>query len=112
VALPLFPLVLRVVAALQAANGALDPSVVLAAFHTAFNLLGVAILLPVAPRFAAVVSALVRERAPSLTRHLDASVAELPAVAAEAARLTVMAVAHTLVEEVRGAVDLPPRPVD
>jgi phosphate:Na+ symporter len=79
--------------------GARDPAVALAAFHTAFNALGVALLLPVAPRFAALVIRMVPERGPRLTRHLDPSVARLPAVALEAARRTVagtLATAATL----------------
>lgn len=60
----------------------------LAAFHTVFNLLGVVLLFPVIDRFAALITRLVPERSPLVTRHLDASVAALPSVALDAAGRT------------------------
>lgn len=82
--------------------GADDPAVALAGFHTAFNLLGVLILLPVAPRFGALVIRMVPERGASLTRNLDPSVAEIPAVAVEVARRTVLAIASKAVRVATG----------
>lgn len=89
----LAPLFLHLVEGVRVLPGADDPAVALAAFHTAFNLLGVAILLPVAPRFAAMVIRLVPEEGSELTRNLDPSVAEVPAVAVEVARRTVSRIA-------------------
>jgi phosphate:Na+ symporter len=92
-AFALVPLFLYLVQGARLLPGAEDPTVALAAFHTAFNLLGVLILLPVAPRFAGFVSRLVPERGAALTRNLDPTVAEIPAVGVEAARRTVLGIA-------------------
>jgi phosphate:Na+ symporter len=85
----LLPLTLRV-----AGEG--DPAVAIALFHTAFNLLGVAVVFPVLGPFCRVVERLVPEREPSLVRYLDRSVLEVPPVAVEAARRSSAAVAEEL----------------
>ena len=64
----------------------------LAAFHTAFNLLGVLLFLPWLNAFATAVVRLVPERDTAATRHLDRAVVSEPEVAVEAARQTVMEV--------------------
>jgi phosphate:Na+ symporter len=92
----LIPAVLVADRWLAATEGGSDPAVLIAAFHTAFNLLGVLILAPFTGRFAAYVTRLVPERGPRLTRHLDPSLAGIPAVALEAARRSVMEVTHAL----------------
>jgi len=78
-----------------------DPAVVLAGFHTAFNLLGVLLLLPVVHHFARLVERLVPERVPSLTRHLDRSLLEVPTVAVEAARRASLDLGSLVVSRVR-----------
>jgi phosphate:Na+ symporter len=88
----LAPLFLSVVDEAGVLPGARDPALALAAFHTAFNALGILLLLPVAPRFAALVIRLVPDRGPRLTRHLDPSVARIPEVGLEAARRTALAI--------------------
>jgi len=60
----------------------------IAGFQTGFNLLGVAMLLPVIDRFSQLVVRLVPDRGPALTRYLDRSVTRLPAVAVETAHRT------------------------
>jgi phosphate:Na+ symporter len=97
-ALLLFPLLLRVSLALA---GPEDPTVAIAIFHSGFNLLGVAILLPILPTFSQWVERLVPEPIPSLTRHLDPSAAEVPEVGVEAARKSALAVAGALVQGLR-----------
>jgi len=83
----LLPLVPR---AAEATGLADDPTIALASFHTAFNLLGLVLFLPVITPFAAFVSRLVPERHPSLTRYLDDSVASIPTLGVEAARRTTL----------------------
>ncbi len=56
----------------------------IAAFHTAFNLLGVLLFLPWLKQFSRLVERLVQQRGAVLTRHLDKAVATVPAVAIEA----------------------------
>ncbi|MCW5549052.1 MAG: Na/Pi cotransporter family protein [Opitutaceae bacterium] len=58
----------------------------LAVFHTAFHLLGAAIVLPTVHRFAGIVTRLLPDRGPAPTRHLDDSLIQVPEVALEALR--------------------------
>lgn len=97
------PLVAGVADAIGLAD---DPAIAVAAFHTGFNLLGVMLLLPFASRYARGIERLLPERGSALTRHLDVSVAEVPSVALEVARRTLLgaagmafATAHSLLEE-------------
>ena len=86
IAMLLLPLFLRGIGLAQVHLG-LDPGAVsLAAFHTAFIALGVAIFLPFADRFARVIERLLPDSGPTLTRHLDQTVLSTPAVALEATR--------------------------
>lgn len=91
----LAPLFLYLVQEAALIPGANDPALALAAFHTAFNALGVVLLLPVAHRFAALVVRLVPDRGPHLTRYLDPSVARVPEVALEAVRRTAVGILAT-----------------
>lgn len=74
-------------------------AVSLAAFHTAFNLLGAALFLPFLRPFARVVERLVPDRGPVLGRHLDATVAKVPALATDAARRTLHEIASLLLTQ-------------
>jgi phosphate:Na+ symporter len=56
----------------------------LAAFHTAFITVGVLLFLPFVDHFARWIERLLPDRGPELTRHLDASLYQVPAVALEA----------------------------
>jgi phosphate:Na+ symporter len=77
----------------------LEPGAVsLAAFHTAFIALGVALFLPFTDRLARWIERLVPERGPRLTRHLDDSLLAAPAVALEATRRTLLDMAQELVD--------------
>lgn len=93
VAFGLAPAFLHLVEDVRTLPGADDPAVALAAFHTLFNLVGVLMLLPVAGRFARVVTRMVPDRGSSLTRNLDPSVAHVPAVGVEVARRAVLGIA-------------------
>lgn len=72
-----------------------NEALALAAFQTGFNLLGVAMLLPFTDPFARLVTRLVPDRGPPLTRYLDRSVTRVAAVAVETA--------HRTLREVLGA---------
>jgi phosphate:Na+ symporter len=56
----------------------------LAAFHTAFIAIGVLLFMPMVHPFARWIERLLPDRGPELTRHLDDSLYQLPAVALEA----------------------------
>lgn len=58
----------------------------LAGFHTAFNLLGVLIFLPILGRFSRLIERIVPDKGSQFAKHLDPSVANLGPVALEAAR--------------------------
>jgi len=73
-----------------------DPALVIAAFHTLFNVVGVALLLPWLPTFAALVTRLVPDRGPPLTRHLGYASVDEPALAVQAARTTLLGIAAEL----------------
>ena len=105
-ALALFPLLL---AGAVSITGEEDSAVAIAIFHSAFNVLGVAVLFPFLGRFAGMVERIVPEGGAKLTRNLDASVAEIPAVAVEAARSAGVAVARVLFEDAVEALDGPER---
>ncbi len=86
VVLAMFPLL---VALLDEGVAVADPSLLLAGFHTAFNLLGVALLLPMVHRFARLVERLLPQREPDLASCLDRASLDVPDAAVEAARRTV-----------------------
>ena len=82
-------------------------------FHSTFTLLAALLLLPGVKGFSRMVERLVPEQGPMLTRHLDASVAEVPEVAVEAVRRSLKDVAAELLIEVeRGLSSGLPRGLD
>jgi phosphate:Na+ symporter len=76
-------------------------AVILAAFHSAFTLLAALLVLPAVGQFGTMIERFIPERYPSLTRRLDASVAELPDVAMEAIRRTLKDILAAMILEVR-----------
>jgi len=90
VALAAFPLYAPLI--VRTATAGADATILLASFHTVYNVVGVAVLLPLVRPFARMVERLVPQRnglSVELTRFLDSSVQAVPAVAVEAARRTV-----------------------
>lgn len=75
---------------------ALDPQIALVAFHSGFNLLGVALILPFAGAFARLVTWVVRARGPELTRRLGRDMLRDPHAATDAAVATFDAIATAL----------------
>jgi phosphate:Na+ symporter len=86
IALVLFPVVTPL---LVRASSAIDGVTLLAAYHTAYNVVGVVILLPVMDWFTGLVERILPERCSPLTRCLDPSALATPIVAVEAVRRTV-----------------------
>jgi phosphate:Na+ symporter len=109
IAFALIPLLVRLETALWPGAEMPDPALLIAGFHTTFNLLGVLALAPFSRPFAALVARLVPDRAPDFTRHLDPTVERLPAVAAEVARRTVMEVAASLLGILQRMLEAPAR---
>ena len=86
IALALFPVVTPL---LVRASKAIDGVTLLAAYHTAYNVVGVVVLLPLIDRFTRLVERLLPERGSPLTRCLDPSALATPIVAVEAVRRTI-----------------------
>ena len=70
-----------------------EAQLALVAFHTTFNLLGTAMVLPFTAGFARLVTALVPERGPRLTRRLGNAILRDPDAATDAAAATVSDIA-------------------
>ncbi len=86
IALVLFPVVTPL---LVAASKTIDGVTLLAAYHTAYNVVGVLVLMPLIDRFTRLVERILPERGSPLTRCLDPSALETPTVAVEAVRRTI-----------------------
>lgn len=86
IAVVFLPAFLWAIAAAQEYLGLEAGAVSLAAFHTSFIAAGAALFLPRVDGFARRIEHWLPEREPTPTRHLDATVLNLPAVALEATR--------------------------
>src|SRR5215467_7570815 len=94
VALVLFPVVVRL---MVRASQSVDPVTLVAAYHTAYNVMGVALLLPLIGPFTRLIERVVPERVSVFARSLDpAALAATPTVAVEAVRRTVARVLDAL----------------
>lgn len=96
------PLLLAGVNWVAHALGSDDAPTRLALFHTAFNVLGVALLLPVVWPFARMIERLLPEKTPRPTRFLGPAVAEVGPVALEAARRSLALVLAETAETTKG----------
>src|SRR5262247_2968656 len=86
IALVLFPVTIPL---LVRASATIDGVTLLAAYHTAYNVVGVAVLLPLIDRFTRFVERILPERRSPLTRCLDPAALATPLAAEEAVRRTV-----------------------
>ena len=85
--------------------GIVDDTITLACFHSAFNLLGIFIILPFIGFFSSLLTRIIPERGPFLTRHLDDSLVNVPSVALETARRTIIDITITSIDIVREMID-------
>jgi len=86
IALVLFPVVVPL---LIRASSTIDGVTLLAAYHTAYNVVGVLVVLPLIDKFTRFVERILPERGSPLTRCLDPSVLATPIATVEAVRRTV-----------------------
>src|SRR5499425_742836 len=86
IAVAFFPVTIPL---LVRASKTIDGVTLLAGYHTAYNVIGVAVLLPLIDRFTGFVERILPERASPLTRCLDPAALVTPLVAEEAVRRTV-----------------------
>lgn len=86
----------------RAQDYGLEPGAVsLAAFHTVFIGIGVVLFLPFVDRFSAWVERMLPEESPTLTRNLDDTVLNVPEVALEATRRTVIDISNAMLRTLR-----------
>lgn len=93
IALVAFPVVTPL---LLRASDTTDGVMLLAGYHTAFNVVGVAVLLPLINWFTGLVEWILPERGSPLTRCLDPSALATPIVAVQAVRQTIARVLVTV----------------
>jgi phosphate:Na+ symporter len=86
IALALFPITMPLIIR---ASSTIDGVTLLAAYHTAYNVVGVLVLMPVIKRFTQFVERLLPDRTSPLTRCLDPAALANTIVAVEAVRRTV-----------------------
>jgi phosphate:Na+ symporter len=86
IALALFPVTIPLLAR---ASKTIDGVTLLAGYHTAYNVVGVAVLLPLIDRFTRFVERILPERGSPLTRSLDPAALVTPLAAEEAVRRAV-----------------------
>ncbi len=110
VAIALLPLFTGVVATSMAHLAPDDPALTIAAFHTAFNVLGAILFLPLARPAARLVQRLLREHRSSLTSHLHRNVAAMPDLAIQAARESLLSCMTRLMWQMSGRLGGIPRP--
>jgi len=84
-----------------------DPQIGLVVFHSAFNILGVLIVIGVTPQFARLVMVLVPARGPDLTARLDRRLLTDPAAALDAARATVSDINRSTMTNLPGLLGRP-----
>jgi phosphate:Na+ symporter len=93
IAIVLFPFVTPwIVRAAQT----IDATALLAAYHTAYNVVGVAVLLPLMGPFTRLIERLLPERGSPFTKYLDPASLRSPMVAVEAVRRTIERALETL----------------
>ena len=106
IALVLFPVTIPL---LVRASKTVDGVTLLAGYHTAYNVVGVAVLLPLINRFTRFVERILPERASPLTRCLDPAALVTPLAAEEAVRRTVARSLEAMCGAI-GAALTPPNP--
>src|SRR5262249_7214724 len=100
IALVLFPVVTPL---MVRASSTIDGVTLLAGYHTAYNVVGVVVLLPVIDKFTRFVERLLPERGSPLTCCLDPSALATPIAAVEAVRRTVARALGTVCRSVDAA---------
>ena len=93
IAIAVFPLVTPL---MVRASQAIDATGLLAAYHTAYNVIGVGVLLPLMGPFTRLIERFVPERGSPFTKYLDPAALRSPVVAVEAARRTIERSLETL----------------
>jgi phosphate:Na+ symporter len=83
----------------------IDATTLLAAYHTAYNVIGVAVLLPLMGPFTRLIERFVPERGSAFTKYLDPASLRSPMVAVEAVRRTIERALETLCSATASGLD-------
>jgi len=102
-AILILPLLLRLVAWESEHLGLSGGATLLAAFHTTFVGIGVLLFLPFVTPYARLVERFIPDHRPALTRYLDKSLLQSPAVALEAVRRALIDTTVSALEGIAGA---------
>lgn len=106
-AIAFLPLLLKVVDWESTRLGLNGGAVSLAAFHTTFTGLGVAVFLPLAKSYARLVEHLLPDHRPALTRYLDKSLLQTPSVSLEAVRRALLETSLEAMRRTKANLDRP-----
>jgi phosphate:Na+ symporter len=109
IAVLLLPVLLAGIGLAQQHLGLQAGATSLAAFHTLFIAVGVAVFLPFAEEFTRLIERMVPDRGPMLTRHLDSTLLQAPAVALEATRRSLLGIAFELFALMHARLESPDR---
>ncbi|HPI14290.1 MAG TPA: Na/Pi symporter [Spirochaetota bacterium] len=97
----IFTQFLGVVRFFCAAAGVHEPTIVLSAHYTAIYLFGIIVLYPLITPLTRLIERAIPENGSRLTKNLDTSVTNVPPVAIETARRTVIGIAAVIMESLR-----------
>lgn len=87
--------------------GSSEPELMLVGFHSFFNALGVAAILPFTNQFAALIIRLFPERGNPLTQHLDPTLLGSHSAALQAVKVTLQDITESVFEELIRRIDQP-----
>ncbi len=99
IALVLLPLFLWGIEWAQQNAGLQAGAMSLAAFHTSFVFIGILLFFPFIEQFAALIERLIPDPNPQITRHLDPSILNVPAVALETTRRALQEITLQSIQE-------------
>jgi len=101
VAFVILPFFINFIQYIVHTSGVMDNTITLAGFHSAFNLLGICIILPFLDVFSRFLAWIIPDRGPYLTRYLDNSIRNVPTVAIETVRRTIIDITIASIDVVR-----------
>ena len=81
--------------------GHCSPAILLCSFHTAFNLLGIVLLLPFKSKISDLMKFVVKDEKSMLTRQLDFSVVDIPPIAIKTARASLIEIFLLIMQVIR-----------
>ena len=107
IAFAILPLFLDLVQDVTSSTGSVDHATFIAAFHTAFNILGVAVMLPFLAHFSRLVERLIPGPERMFTSGLDDSAQLVPTIGLDAAAHSVSEMIQVLIDAVREGLEDP-----